>query len=265
MAELFRLVNSFNLPRACDYFLSTFLASCLIGGLQHESCFSIYWEYSSQLTNIRHHCCTEPQEDHWQLSQSGSWTPLQAASAKGSPRIAPDDVSTFTSSQHWSCRWRLHKAEVHVMDRGEIYYTQPCRSWRWAAEIVMQEKILCHCYWGMGLTSQHPLVHGLVVRLAHDKQQLMQPVNRLNRSSWRRSAFVDTDICGRPMPTDKKVSYSTRWAVRSSKHAAIHDAHPCMMHPLDWPAPWCCESQTNLLNQLDSGLVVNTAQPWTSL
>ena len=31
--------------------------------------------------------------------QSGSWTPLQAASAKGSPRVDPDNVSTFTSSQ----------------------------------------------------------------------------------------------------------------------------------------------------------------------
>ena len=77
-------------------------------------------------------------------------------------------IAAVVSEEHWSCRWRLHKAEVHVMDRGNIYYTQACRSWRWAAEIVMQEKILCHCYWGMGLTSQHPLVHGLVVRLAHD-------------------------------------------------------------------------------------------------
>ena len=53
------------------------------------------------------------------------------------------------------------------MDRGEIYHTQASRSWRWAAEIVVQETILCHCYYGMGLTSQHPLVHGLVVRLQH--------------------------------------------------------------------------------------------------
>ena len=81
-------------------------------------------------------------------------------------------IVALVSEEDWQCRWRLHKAEVHVLDRGEVYYTQACKSWRWAAEVVVEEKVLCHCYWGMGLTHQHPLVHGLVVRLGHDAESL---------------------------------------------------------------------------------------------
>ena len=31
-------------------------------------------------------------------------------------------IAAVVSEEHWSGRWRLHKAEVHVMDRGEVHY-----------------------------------------------------------------------------------------------------------------------------------------------
>lgn len=73
----------------------------------------------------------------------------------------PVAVASLIHTEGQTIRQPLHKAEQHVVDDFE-FVSQQCRSYRYAAEVLQEDSILMHIYWGMGLHGQRPSVHGKV-------------------------------------------------------------------------------------------------------
>ena len=62
--------------------------------------------------------------------------------------------------------WALHKAEVAILE-GQEFCSQRCRSWRFAADMLIRGAKAMHIYWAMGVTKQSHHLHSIVAAAAH--------------------------------------------------------------------------------------------------
>ena len=72
--------------------------------------------------------------------------------------------------------WALHKAEVAILE-GQEFCSQRCRSWRFAAGVLVRGAKALHVYWAMGLTGRSHYLYCSVAAAAHrEDSRITSPI-----------------------------------------------------------------------------------------
>ena len=92
--------------------------------------------------------------------------------------VLPVTIALLVQDDRHMLRQPLHKAEK--LEIAEFsFITQACRSYRYAAELIYDNNVVLHAYWGMGLYAQHRLIDGLVIRFNSSHPESLSLVSKI--------------------------------------------------------------------------------------